>query len=67
MDREINGIKMYTLFEVAQKLHLTERTLHTYIKNKKIKSKLFKNGVKIKYTRVFCKITFHFIWYSHWI
>ena len=38
MDREIDGIKMYTLFEVAQKLHLTERTLHTYIKNKKIKA-----------------------------
>lgn len=28
-------------------------------KNKKIKSKLLKNGVKIKYTRVFCKITFN--------
>ena len=29
-------------------------------KNKKIKSKLLKNGVKIKYTRIFCKITFTF-------
>ena len=35
---EIDGIKVYTLAEVAKKLQLTERTLHTYIKQKKIKA-----------------------------
>lgn len=35
---EIDGIILYTLAEVAEKLQLSERTLHTYIKQQKIKA-----------------------------
>lgn len=41
MTEKLRGLPLYTLKELAQLLEVTERTLHTYIKDGKIK------GVKI--------------------
>lgn len=34
----MNEIKIYTLSEVAEILHLTRRTVYSYVKSKKIKA-----------------------------
>ncbi|NCB25780.1 MAG: DNA-binding protein [Bacteroidia bacterium] len=34
----MNEIKVYTLSEVAEILHLTRRTVYSYVKSKKIKA-----------------------------